>query len=50
MSPFRSKVAYVNQLIESYLRENDDPIARDVKIIDSSLINEFSKYYDESTN
>ena len=50
MSPFRSKVTYVHQLIESYLRENDDPIARDVRIIDSNLINDFSKYYDESTN
>ena len=50
MSPIRSKVAYVNQLIEYYLSENNDPIAKDVRIIDSILINEFSKYYDEPTN
>jgi hypothetical protein len=50
MSPIRSKVAYVNELIENYLKENDDPIAKDIRVIDSSVINCFFEYYDEPTN
>jgi hypothetical protein len=50
MSPIRSKVAYVNELIKNYLKENDDPIAKDIRIIDSGVINCFFEYYDEPTN